>query len=1150
MPTYNYSVGLGTGFNTIQHAITSIVADLDLGWIPTADIIINVQDGSYPGFTIPNGSLLPLLGSTYRLIIRSAGNYFPIIDFNQSLETQYVGADIGSANPNVLLENLRFQYFAVGIRAGLGSHSTKIDSCIVSNNRNAGIFIEQCNNSQIIQSVVTNGDYGIVARLCKNISLFHNTVFLNGSISNTPGVAQSAVWCQAAKDYGGGTIDSGKIHLIGNIIWNIVGTALTVFSNDIEVPNLLVSNFNNIVQGDPSRFIAIEDDASYLGAAAQPRRYVTSLLEWASLGFDQNSKSEDPKFIVPVRISAGRGKHAIDIRLLDISPSLAMVPSFFSDPAQTAIWLPSYVSSSDFSEDILGNPRQQGMTAAGANDRKSNAGFFGQDIITSPLESNDNAECSVNPLIDIIQKRLHLWYPRYKAGYFYSYERDFYLYSKKKCKTLGNLSQTTFNLPSRVDTNRPLKIYVNGARLQDISYFDVRGSQLILKHKDLNINNWDEEVEIQYSVPMWQSGAFSYSETYVRQKINQGTTRFFLTEDYVPEGPVVVTDDMSNPVNRDLFSNREYDIVWDHNEQKAELIFSQNSNTVKNAQFDYIYGEAPLQWSSSGATVTTGELSSLPVAGSFVCKLRNSGYLSQQLYCQSGESTLSWYMAATGNARVGYVASFYDSYNRDLGYVKTGYVVPSSDWTRVFLTLGATGLVTIPDSVDDYTITGIGHIQLPEDASSFLFKLESSGESFIDAVQYEKRTGPSSFHRKPFANELTIEYETSNAGFYIDYSQNITPSVTSISDGFLYIPEIPASCFNGPEEPSITTFYEWHWREGREKHIPWARLFGKDKLRRRTQFHTHPQKKSEVTVPALTTPSIDEIIITPGTPAALQGSEEGIVFSVSVVDTNGNPSANSKVLFSITDFNQSYPGLLHKKLYGAKQQLGQTCYAYLSHAGSTSLTWIPPDLDSSRMVINVPKKIGISQNGEPVSVIKTRYPVNLDFHGNVIIYNDSGIRLTTVADTEEKGYFVPAHHGEYSSVNLSYPIVPGNILVSVGGVIYTETVSANPETNQFFVDYENSKITVKGFANRIYVEYLPSYIFINQADPYKISLFHDKVFKGYDGLITVGYDFTITLSAVVTDYSNNTTVTKNFDLLAVNHLTTDLRSANNIYLEL
>lgn len=1152
MIKYLYNIGTIAGYDSIQHAINSIEADLDLGDPVTQDIIINVSDGTYPGFTIPDGALLPLLGTTYRLIIRSAGNYFPIIDFNRSVETQYVGIDVGSANPNVTIEGLRLQFFSVGIRAALNCHNIKISKCIISNNRNVGIFIDQCNNTQILQCVVSNGDFGIVTKLCKNIAIIHNTVFLNGSISTQEGVTKSAIWCQQARDYGNS--EYGTLYLIGNIAWNTSGTCLTLFIDDVERGSIK-SNFNDFVVGDSSKFIALEDCAFYEGAQASQRRFYNSLSAWKALGYDSQSISEDPKFFVPVRINSAKNKHAIDLNLLTVSPALGRVPSFFTDSEQVGLWLPVYVDSADLAKDILNNPRQQAGTAIGANDRASNAGFFGQDILTSPISSENAASCATSPLLDLIQKKLDLWYPKYKAGYFYSYDRDFYLYSKKRCEDIGYLCQTVFNLPSKIDTNRPIKVYVNGKRIEDSSYFDIRGHQFILYHKDLNIINWNEEIEIQYYVSAWGDLGFSYVETYVRFKIREGTSRYFLTEDYYPRGPVVITDDTTYPTNKDLFCNREFKLLWDSIEQKTEIIFSQNSNLITNPQFTYNFGEAPIGWDTIDATVTTGKPELQAVAGRYICELKVGDYIQQYVPTVTGESTLSFYAAAlSGNRNLHYALSFYDTYNRDLGFVQTGAVSVSNDWKRYYITFGLTGSTNPPIADQDYPHEFITHIDVPDPASLLKVKLHTplsnTGDVFVDAIQYELTSNPSTYHRKFYGNELTVEYETSSDEYFTDYNQSLSSSVSSITDGFLYIPELPASLFGGPRNPAVTTLHEREWKAGRKELLPWARLYGKDKLRKRVIFHTYPQNKYGITAPVLYTPSIKELSLTPSVPVALQGTQSPIQFSIFAVDRDNNPMARAKILVTITDHNQKFPGFLFKKKYGAKQQLGQSCYGLTDGAGAILLEWIPPSIEDSSISSKVPIPTSLTTEGQKISFIKTKYPVNLDYHGNVIVLDSNGNQLLTQSTNLNKGVYAPSKRNNYSVVRLPYPIVPGTIILGINNILYTETQNANPETNQYSVDYENSIITISGAHSSVTIEYIQSFVFINQNDPNKIQFYHDKVFGSYEGNITIGYDFIIKLTANITDDSVNTNVTKSFDLLAANYLTSSFNQKSDLYLEL
>jgi len=302
MVTYAYSLSPSGPASSIQQVINNIEAELSTNPTIDRDIEVLLDKGNYAGFTIPTGALFPLMNTPYRLIIKSSGNHFPIIDFNYSPETQIVGIDVGSGNPNVTIKGLRVQYFAIGIRVGLNSHYPIVRNCIANNNRNVGIMLEQATESQAIQNVVINGDYGIVSRLCKSSTIIHNTIFQNGAISTEVGKSKACVWAELANDYGNGLADTGVLHLIGNVAWNTSGRCLTLFSANVDLPGAIVSNYNDWVVGDPDDFIAIEDNAFFFGPEAEPRQVFTSLMDWKQLGYDANSISQDPKFIAPVKL--------------------------------------------------------------------------------------------------------------------------------------------------------------------------------------------------------------------------------------------------------------------------------------------------------------------------------------------------------------------------------------------------------------------------------------------------------------------------------------------------------------------------------------------------------------------------------------------------------------------------------------------------------------------------------------------------------------------------------------------------------------------------------------------------------------------------------------------------------------------------------
>lgn len=1155
MVTYSYSVQNSGPSSNIQSVINRIVNELSSNPTIERDIEILIDKGSYSGFTIPDACLYPLYSAGYNLVIKSSGNHFPIIDFNRSVDTQVVGIDIGSGNPNVIIDRLRVQYFAVGIRAGLNSHSPIVKNCIINNNRNVGIFFEQVIEPQAIQNIVVNGDYGIVARLTKSIAILHNTIFMNGAISSNVGKSISCVWAELANDYGQGLDDTGAVHLLGNIGWNTTGRCLTLFIGDVEGEGKLVSEFNDWVVGDPEEFIVVEDNIFYKGPNSSPRRIFKTLNEWKVLGFDTQSKSEDPKFISPLKIRKNRNGYAIDLNILPVSPVLGMVPSFGYDVEESISWLPSYVDSLDLSKDILKYNRNQSGTSAGANEKLSTSGFFGQDIFSNPLDLDLVKNCNIDPFANILFKSLELWRPSLKPGYFYSNEREFYLYSKKETKTLGELSVTSFFLPGKIAHNKPIKVKAAGKEI-DSSYYDISNNVFTLFHKDLPIVSKEEEIEIEGYVSSWNSGSFVYSKCLYRFKINEGETKFLMPETYYASGPVVVTDDMSYPTDSDYISNREYGIRF--NENNSELVLANNKNQLTNSQFDYSISGSPTYWQSSGASVERGAAPYYTVAGSNLCKLENNGYIKKIVGLTEDQNhCLSFHAMSHGRGKLYWEIEYYSNTYDTLGVVSTGSINLKNNWSRYYIPFVVTGIEDGFTPQVPYPSIELASYAPPTNcfyAGIKLYHKENpayTGEAMIDAVQYEHSSFPSLYHRLPFLNEITVEYESSDSNQFIDSRLTISPIINLISDGFIYIPEVPASSYGGPDSPAITTLHEWRWQEGRKKLIPWSRTKGKDKLRKRPvdKFNKIPEVKPELIAPVGFTPSVRDIDIIPSLPTTYVGDTNGVGISIKVYDTDGNPHALNSLTASVIDFNLRYPGTLSKKIYGLKQQLGASIAAKTDSAGTVAFTWVPPEEPAGTYKGPIPVPTMVASNGENISVIKTDYPVSLDSLGNILLFNTKGEPISLKAELPIIADYIPTYGGEYANIKLKYPITPGSVILKVDNKFYTENQTNIIDSDQFFVDYENFLITVKGRPSRISVEYIPYYAYISEVDPYNIMLYYDKLFSNYDGEISLGYDFYIKLNVKVHDPANSTYFSKDFELIAQNPLTKYSSYVNPLSLE-
>lgn len=1137
---------------TIQEAVNILNESIVNNGID-GDLYINIDQGVYSGFTIPDAMLANLIGSAYRLKISASGKFFPVIDFNESSEAQLIGIDLGTANANITIESLWIQYFSVGIRALANCHELKINKCVIINNRNSAIFVEHSENVQILQNVVVNGDYGIVSRLCKNCALIHNTVYNNGSISTDSGKSVSALWCEAGHDYGQGVSDTGRIHLIGNIVFNTAGRAITLFYDDVE-NGAIVSNYNDITLSPGSDYIALEDRIFYRNAGNSVRRVFRDLQSWKTqTNLDPNSISANPGFVKALKTKGSRNIDGIDLTLISTSSVLGVVPSFYTDSVATSRWLPSYVDSADFSSDILNNPRSTSGTACGCNDRASNSGFYGQDIFTDPL-TLDTPDCTKDPLYDLVGNKVQSWYPRIKTGFFYSYDREYYLYSKKKCAMLGELAVTEFILPKEPVLSRPIIVSINGTKIEDPSYLDVIGNRLYVYHKILDIVSLEEEIDIECSIRQWsEDDGFSYSIVIYRFKFNQGTLRYIFPKDYVPS-IVSVTDDMASPSDPFQSQNREFTVKVNGSKEEGdvELVFADKTNVICNGQFEYHYGEAPILWESEGCTVTSPTLKPNSAYGDNVCRMSGNSYLEKIVKTVTGESCLSWHARGTGT--LDYRLETIDHTYRSMGYYVTGSVSLTSDWTRYYIAMGATGdakAFLVQDG--PYPMSNLGYILSPGGQTNALIKFSRPSGEYIelDAVQYEYSLRPSNYHRRPFLNELTVEYETSDTEWYVDTKQSVSPLRNHISDSFVFIPEVCAGIYGGPNYPSITTLNDIKWSEGRRNIIPWARLGGYDKLRYRPtdQFNLVPEKRVEYIFPALNTAKPKEIRINPTVPQCLQGDKHGVGISIQCTDDDGNPTPNLACAAYLYNDDQRFPGWLFKAKYGLKEQLGQAVVSTLDSSGRMSFLWIPPEEGLGKYVGLVPIPRFSHSYGRRMSVITTKYPVNTVNSGGVVVISESGQELP-IYGAIISGDYIPSYSEDNSVVSLPFTIKYGSVVVEADSVKLKESDVSSIESDQFFVNYEESKIYVLGRYESLKISYIPVYYYINKNEPYKIIFDHDKIFGNYDGSITVGYDYKLDLQIQVEVPGYDSYIYRDFELVAQNSLVRAVELTKNILLEI
>jgi hypothetical protein len=905
-------------------------------------------------------------------------------------------------------------------------------------------------------------------------------------------------------------------------------------------------------------------------------RPVKSLAEWKGLNIlgnpdgsilDNRSISQDPKFVQTVKSKTKQNGLYIDLTVLSVSPVLGLVPSFYSDTAAAVMWLPTFVDSAILSKDILKNDRMRVGTAAGCNDKRSNAGYFGQDVFVTPRDLLASKSCDSDPIKDLIYKKLDLWAPSIAKGYFNSNEREYYLYAKKVCRYIGECAVSFFELPGVVVDTRPIKIVVSGKHIADPRYIDIRGNKLVLYHYDLDIQDGTEEIEIEASIRKWEDEGFYYSPAIYRFKINEGTTRFFLPPDYVSDGPVVITDDRSTGTDLDELSHREFKLVWDPDEQRTEIIFANYTNLLVNSQFDKFFGTEyvrPYGWQAEHAKVFQGDIAKYPaLIGDYVCEINPYGHIAQMVSINQDNHSLSWYTKLIGaapnnNPNVAgttfsgqYSLALYDHYYNSLGLTLSGewLLNKGADWVRNYVTIGS-GLHPSKVPVVRYTNNYLGTLtNIPEESTYALVKFynpQPDVNILVTATQYEKTSRPSLYHRRFRFSELTIEYETSKEANFIDVRQIISPVRNTFSQGFIHIPELPAGIYDGPINNIVTTLNEVRWPYGRMYVMPWARLTGKDKLRHKVIFNSVPEKHKQIIQPAHVTHWPNEIKVLPTTIVARQGDKQGVGFQVSCVATDGNPYALGRFIISVNEPMSRFPGWLVKKFYGLNEQLTQLVAGKFENAGNTALFWIPPDDLSIGHLGFVPSKKAM--NSRQITSVELNYRADPATHGNAIILDQNGNRLNTIGYPVTTEYR-PTYSQNFSSITLNYPPVPGTVRVLFGGIYLTETQLSSPNSDQFFVDYQSARILLKGRVDSVVVEYVPSYVFVNSANPYRLQFYHDELFGSYTGSLTIGYDALVDLTIAVFYPDNTTSISKKITITAQNHLISNYRYLNQSSLE-
>ena len=574
----NYLVGPNQLYQEVQDAINALFQDQGTAEFTEQHNITIVEDGIYAAFEInPAQKFKPT--SINRLVIGAANGILPIIDSvkTQMINTSFMnGCLISDGVSYVTIRRMYFRGFQKGIVTGPNCHKAIVEKNVIIDSVNAGIWIYQSDQCQIINNVIFNAKYGIVSTLAKDFAVIYNTVF-NDQFASTD--TDTCLYIELQKDRGNGILDHGKATVFNNIFYSMTGRAILINQRDLTN---LQSDFNNLYAPNGSIATVREE----LSSGTIDLTEIQDLQSWRSqTNTDALSISDDPVFIVQnTNVQAS----SIDLNLLAASPCISAAKLLCGDPTND---LDAYIDDSLLCTDILSKDRGSAPTI-GANEISVAEGFYGTTVTTEvnlqniglPLCVEGSTLSHIDGVSEQYQSSVSCWVPQIKSGHFYIREKPYYLYANKRGRTLKDLRQTIFTMP------RPIHgviLHVSGKPVVSTESYEVYGDKFLLKHKGLDITSEADIISIQGKIRVWSNDheKFTNRDIVYRFRIMDGERRYLFPENPKDAAPIVVTDDTIRPLDpSDLLP---YEFNTENTADGVSLKFHQHQNMALNSQFEY-----------------------------------------------------------------------------------------------------------------------------------------------------------------------------------------------------------------------------------------------------------------------------------------------------------------------------------------------------------------------------------------------------------------------------------------------------------------------------------------------------------------------------------------------------------------------------------
>jgi len=449
-------------------------------------------------------------------------------------------------------------------------------------------------------------------------------------------------------------------------------------------------------------------------------------------------------------------------------------------------------------------------------------------------------------------------------------------------------------------------------------------------------------------------------------------------------------------------------------------------------------------------------------------------------------------------------------------------------WERVGIRISSVANST-PNKVED-TISKFdtGLVSIDSSATYMVVKLsaETGNPVGFDCMQLEERWDPKPYNRVPRGEDVTVEYEGSDRGFYTISDLSIAPIRNPQTNGFLQITSVPAGQFDTGAPVNNTVLTDWFWPNGRLNHLPWSKTKGLNKWNRTSHFSPayNGVSTTEITWD-IDIVEAEDVTIIPIFPTSVQDSS-GDVFSVFVKDRHGNPYSFNPIKLELFDDQGEFPGWLSYKEFGIYSKLGQVFTAETNSKGTISTLFYPPsqeDIEYRRDKPTIFTSVitgDLPSNNRQYGTVGVNYAVSDANHGNISMHDQFNNRISLDGAETQTGFLVPQSDDvDFSHYQLQeYPVfgslkVFNNMTGDTGTYDRQLEQSLDPHLSfgQFYFNESDSSIVVKGITNQdIKVTYKRRLAWTDPNNNRKIHI--DKTaLDSATGDIVVNYDASISL---------------------------------------